>query len=181
MKMPLFLKKSLYAKMPMFFEGGLQDRPIKTPFQRGDIELPNLPDTMLPSKPSWMSTYQPEDNISDPSILPMPVDDTPRGQSGSFLPTAGNSSVSTKSKNGLNPNTMSSLRNGMYVGNTLLRGMSEANARKQMEEYEQMNTANPLANMSFNDGRSEAVQFGYEQYRMGGGFRNKFKKMYKNK
>lgn len=190
MKMPLFIKKSVYAKMPMFFGGGeiplmggerkettinysgmnkgfQPAQPFKSAFQ--DPQLLAAPDVKLPEKPSWMNTYQPEDNISDPSIQPFPVDDTPRGQSGSFKP------YEEKEK----PDTMGALRDGMYVGNALLRGLSEGNANRQMEQYEQMNTANPLANMAYNDGRSEDVTYGYEQFMRGGGFRDKIKKLYK--
>lgn len=196
MKMPLFIKKSVYAKMPMFFGGGeipLMDsqkkettinysgmnkgfqpvQPFKSAFQ--DPQLLAAPDVKLPEKPSWMNTYQPEDNISDPSIQPFPVDDTPRSQSGSFNPAGMPTRKQGPDEDGKS-DTMGTLRDGMYVGNALLRGLSEGNANRQMEQYEQMNTANPLANMAYNDGRSEDVTFGYEQFMKGGFYKKMGKK-----
>jgi lipoprotein-anchoring transpeptidase ErfK/SrfK len=56
----------------------------------------------------------------------------------------------------------------MYYANAGLRHISELHAQGQQEDYIQANTANPLANLGFNDGRSEMVEHGYEQFAKGG-------------
>lgn len=179
MKMPLFIKKSVYAKMPMFFGGGdiggidkpkifQPAQPFKSAFE--DPELLATPDVKLPEKPSWMDTYQPKDDISAPIGY---------GIHNRIMNDKGN--ISAKPLDKPKPeveesNTMGALRDGMYVGNALLRGLSEGNANRQMEQYEQMNIANPLANMAYNDGRSEDVTYGYEQFMKGGFYKKMGKK-----
>lgn len=191
MKMPLFIKKSIYAKMPMFFGGGeiplmggerkettinysgmnkgfQPAQPFKSAFE--DPQLLAAPDVKLPEKPSWMNTYQPKDDTSAPIGY---------GIYNRIMADKGNISVKPldKAKPEVEePDTMGTLRDGMYVGNALLRGLSEGNANRQMEQYEQMNTANPLANMAYNDGRSEDVTFGYEQFMKGGFYKKMGKK-----
>jgi hypothetical protein len=65
-------------------------------------------------------------------------------------------------------NWMDMARDAMYIGNPLLRGLSEYNARGQQDDYLQSNLANPLANLAYNDGRSDGVKYGYEQFQTGG-------------
>lgn len=179
MKMPLFIKKSIYAKMPIFFGGGQTPDfkpavPFKSAFE--DPQLLPLPDTKLPEKPSWMDAYQPKEDINAP--MGYGIHNRIMADKGNISAKPLDKVVSGQEK-GQELDGMDALRDGMYVGNALLRGFSEANARNQMREYEQMNTANPLANMAYNDGRSEDVTFGYEQFRRGGGYRDKIKKLYK--
>ncbi len=56
----------------------------------------------------------------------------------------------------------------MYAANAGARWLSENHARGQQQDYIQSNQANPLASIPFNDGRSDMVKYGYQQYKLGG-------------
>ncbi len=176
MKLPSFVRNSIYEKMPLFFNGG--DTGFKPVSQFKSIfDQPKIPET----------------NVDDPSIPynNIKLDESQRrpvspinyiGQPSEFKQNGNFQSMFDKDKKfeeSPKSDTMGALRDGMYIGNALLRGFSESNANRQMEQYEQMNTANPLANMAYNDGRSNNVMYGYEQFMKGGGFRDKMKKFYK--
>lgn len=59
-------------------------------------------------------------------------------------------------------------RDTMYTGNTVLRQLSENYAQGQQQDYLNTNLANPLASLPINDGRSDGVKYGYQQFQMGG-------------
>ena len=184
MKMPFLIKKSIYAKMPMFFDGGETPNTFqptaafKSVFepktsmmqmpQQSRFEMPKLPDMQIGKKPSWMDSYG--DGDTSESSESSYSDELKQWES-SNDPSA---PLPKKPKEEFD--TMGALRDSMYIGNALLRGFSESNARAQQNEYEQNNIANPLANIAFNDGRSDRLEYGYEQFNKGGFYKKMGKK-----